>query len=125
MTSNDIQSLYEKTVGVVVGSDPNPLWHISIRCSGSSKVADIDLGLDDAVARNKEMQTKIRNAARRYLEPHLGSAEGMRCWLGVAGNPRINVWMLRRAGHIGVDFENPVALSLIQYWCKRAGCPIH
>ncbi len=124
MTSTDIQTKYEKTIGAALGTGPNPLWHISIRCSGASKVADIDLGLDMAVAADRELQTRIRNAVRRYLEPHLEESEGMRCWLAVAGNPRINVWLRRRPGHIGVEFENTSALSLIQYWCQRARCPI-
>jgi hypothetical protein len=124
MTFLDIQAKYEKTIGSVVGSSHNPLCHIAIRCIGSSKVADIDLGLDVAVSENRELQAKIRNATRRYLEPHLEEGEGMRCWLAVSGNPRVNVWMHRDPGHIGVVFKNTQALSLIQYWCRRASCPI-
>lgn len=124
MTSSDIQTKYEKTIGAAFGQGPNPLWHIGIRCSGSSKVADIDLGMDRAVAWDKELQAKIRNAVKRYLGPHLEESEGMRCWLSVSGNPRINIWLRRIPGRIGVEFENAGALSLIQYWCRRARCPI-
>lgn len=108
-----------------MGTKPNPLWHLTITGIGSSKVADIDLGFDVAVSGDKTMQASMRDAARKYLLPHLGEGEGMRCWLGVSGNPRINIWMKRKGGQLGVEFENTEALFLIQHWCKKAGCPLH
>jgi len=125
MTPDRIQLLYDKTVGAVVGSKANPLWHVTITSQGASKVAELDLGLDVAVAGNKDAQVQIRNAVRKYLGPKMQEGEGMRCWLGVSSNPRINVWLRRRPGQIGVEFENTDVISLVQYWCKRAGCVLH
>jgi hypothetical protein len=125
MKPDSIQLSYDKTIGAVVGTKTNPLWHVTITCDGASRVADVNLGLDSAVAGNREMQMEIRSAAKKYLAPLLREGEGMRCWLGVSGNPRINIWLRRKGGHIGVEFENTDVISLIQYWCGRAGCRLH
>jgi hypothetical protein len=125
MAPDRIQLLYDKTIGAVVGSKANPLWNVTITSQGASKVAEIDLGLDVAVSNSKERQAEIRNAVRKYLGPKMQEGEGIRCWLGVRGNPRINIWLRRKPGKIGVEFENTDILSLIQYWCKRAGCVSH
>lgn len=117
--------LYDGTVGRVVGSAPNPLWHLNITCSGASGVADIDLGLDVAVTRDRATQDAIRGAARKYLRSCLADGEGMRCWLGVCGNPRINVWLRRKPGILGVEFENAEAVSRIRHWCEQAGMRLH
>jgi hypothetical protein len=125
MTSNKTQLLYGNTIGAVVGSKPNLLWNITTTCSGASKFADIDLGLDYAVAMDKDAHTEIRAAVRSYFGEALVQGEGLRCWLGVRGNPRINIRLKRKSGQIGVEFENTEAISLIQHWCKMAGVTLH
>lgn len=125
MAPERIQLLYDKTIGVLVGSRTNPLWNVTITSHGASKVADLDLGLNLAVSGDKEAQAEIRTAVRKYLGPMLWEGETLRCWLGVSGNPRINVGLRRRSGQIGVEFENADVVSLVQYWCKRAGCALH
>lgn len=122
MTPDKIQLLYDETIGAATSSKANPLWHITVRSHGASKVADIDLGFAGSISGDKEAQVEVRNAVRKYLGPKMKEGEGIRCWLGVSNNPRINVWLRRRPGQIGVEFENTDAISLIQYWCKRSGC---
>jgi hypothetical protein len=116
---------YDSTIGRMVGTKPNPLWNMTITCQGASKFADIDLGLDIAICQDKSVQAAVRDAARNFIRPHLGRGEGMRCWLGVSGNPRINIWLRRRGGIIGVELENTEIVALIGYWCSQAGCRLH
>jgi hypothetical protein len=125
MHPDKVKLLYDGTIGRVVGANPNPLWHLGITCGGASGVADIDLGLDVAVARDRATQDSIRGAARKYLQSCFEGGEGMRCWLGVSGNPRINVWLKRRPGIIGIEFENAEAIARIQHWCRQAGLRLH
>lgn len=125
MAPERIELLYDSTVGAMVGSRTNPLWNVTITSHGASKVADLDLGLNLAVSGDREAQAEIRTAVRKYLNPALREGETLRCWLGVSGNPRINICLRRRSGQIGVEFENADVVSLVQHWCKKAGCALH
>jgi len=125
MAPERIQLLYDKTIGAVAKSKTNPLWNMSITSQGASKFANLDLGLNLAVAGDRETQSEIRAAVRKYIRPMLRDGETLRCLLGVSGNPRVNICLLRRSGQIGVEFENTDVVSLVQYWCKRANCALH
>lgn len=120
-----IKHLYDETIGRVIGSKSNPLWHVTITCSGASELAHIYLGMDGSIEADKTMQSALRDASRKYLGRHFELGEGMRCWFALRGNPRIDVWLKRQGGAMGVEFNNSEVISLILYWCNRAGCALY
>lgn len=125
VTPEKIKHLYDKAIGRVIGSKSNPLWHVTITCSGASKLAHICLGMDRSIESDKIMQSALREASRKYLGRHFELGEGMRCWFSFSGNPRVDVWLKRRGGVMGAELTNSEVISLILYWRGREGWTLY
>lgn len=121
MTEPQIQSHYSGTVGRLDAGGANPLVYARVEAGCGRRLVDIHLGIRHDFVEDEKKRNDLKTAVRKYITPHLLAGEGMRCWLGVRGNPRINVWCLRAGAGFEVGFLNGKVVPLLEYWCKASG----
>jgi len=119
MQDYQVRDHYDATVGS--GKGVNPLCHLRLEAQAGRDTVDIHLCMRRDQVWDRDARRSLRDAARHYLQPHFQEGEGMRCWLAVKNDPRINLWLRRDGGGLAVRLSNGKIESLLTHWCVMAG----